>query len=1386
MQSIIIKNITRFLKCSLIFLFILNISICLSQSDKTYFHELETQGFPFNKKVNVLFEDSIGYLWIGSNSGLYRYDGNDLIHYQYDVFDPNSIPNNSINSIVEDDYKNLWIGSESYLIHYNRIENKFKGFYKNITTTVLHNSSNGNIWANLRYTGLVLIKPNEDFDKTNFDTHFNYDNNPNFLKFERQINSLVEDNFGRYWIGTPNGIFTLNESKKYVKSNFKKRIKSIKPYSNNRIIAITNDGLYILGYNKTNYKLEVLESYLNFMKPFNPNAILNSMALSPNNDDIWIGTTGGLFKAVRKNNSYEFNYFTKELSKGSLVNNQISSTLFDSYGNLWIGSSRGINKYLGRTSIFDFNKVNTLMEVDNKIANDILFYSANTILIGMNDGLYRYNPRSNIYSKIQTDIGSINHIYLNYEKDKLYLTNGGSLYESDTYKPNKKELILTKIKTYKNQITDIAVINKNETWVGLWDGGIDIVNKESELSKFKKGVISQLANNHTFNLLLTKDHKLWIGTRGEGLFKVDINNETIEEYLPSKESGLTSNAILSLHEDNHNNIWIGTRGGGLNLYIKELNKFKNFNKTKGLIPNTISAIKEDSKGNIWMSTRDGLTRFDVKGKKFTSFGIEDGIEESQFVFNSSSANNNRNNLYFGCAGGFYTVYTDKYAQTNIKPSTVITSFSTLGATKNNQENSEFSHVNNINVNSNESINLPYNQNNIVVNFSSLDLTTPNKNEYAYMLEGLNDYWVYTNASNRNANYNDLSPDDYTFKVKSSNSDGIWNETPTELEFTIKPPIWASNWAILAYCIITAILLYVSAILVRKWYRLKNNLIKETIIHEKDNEHNRMKMIFFTDISHELRTPLTLILGTIEKVVKEKKFTLSPIMSQRIYNNSLRMNRLINQIMDIRKFDVGEFKVQASQNNIIEDIKKIKNAFNDFAKIYHINYKLITKKNTIEAWYDVEILEKILFNLLSNAFKFTPEKGKIEVNVDLVSNEDVGLENIKIQKGSYIKCVVRDTGLGIPKKDIGFIFDRYYQATKLPSNQVPGTGIGMELVQKLIESHHGVIMVDSEENVFTEFKFYLPIEKHFYKAREIKKTGNNSTNDFLKNSEFTVIKEIPTTIDSNTKEKKSSKPKILLVEDNPELRAMIKEELIEDFNVIEASDGKEGYDTVINEKPQLIISDILMPVEDGISMLKRIKENTEISNIPIFMLTAKNSNETKIECMSLGADDYIEKPFSLEFVKWKVKNVLITRRALKEEFSKVITAKPSEINTESNNEKFIKKLITIVENSMDDNLLSVEYLASEAGMSRANLYRKLQAILNDTPVNFIKKIRLKRAEQLLKKNDMYISEIAYMTGFNNQKYFGKCFNKEYGMSPTEYIKKYASKNKMDTIDLNLYK
>ncbi len=1351
------------------------VNICFSQNIQSSFIPLKHKETLFNKKTNYIFEDQKGFLWIATTNGLYKYNGYSIDKYQYNVFEENSLPNNNVNSIIQDDYENLWLGSESFLICYHSRTNSFKGFYKGKTSKVLGKSSNGSVWAFIQYTGIIKIEPHSNIEKTVLDSKFNYKNKKPIFNTNTQINHHLEDNYKRNWFATSNGIIALDSLMNKKLTGFNKNTLALCKGMNNNIIAATKNSIYVLGYTKNNYELEILEEYNSTDFPDYKNRIqnINTITVESNSNVLWVGTNNGLLKGIRKNNTYQFSLKNSD----SGLENYINTSLIDKFGNLWLGSQRGVNKLIGKTSIFEYHRINKPFE--NTFTSTIFCENKDQLLIAFKGkGILRYNLNSKKTQRFLTSNQEIGFIKSDYHKKELFIGIGNQLVKTRNYNAENLSPAFDSIKKFKKPIQDMVSVNNNEIWVGLWDGGIEIINAKKGLSDFEKKAIASLSQDNVYIMHLDKLQNIWIGTRGNGLFKVNLLDESIKHFAPKQKEGLLSDAILSIEESKDGDIWIGTRGGSLSLYRVKDKYFQNFGKSEGLPSKTITGIEEDYLGNLWISTDEGISHFDTETKKFKNFGIDEGIKESQFSFKSTNQLNKK--LFFGSLGGFYKVSPEKFKKTKLIPNTVITNFSIFGNEMNNESIYNYNEKIKNKLISKEPINLSYQENDIVINFSSLDFTTPSKNEYAYMLEGVNDFWVYTDAFNRNANYNNLPPGNYTFKVKSSNSDGIWNETLAELHFSISPPFWKSNLAKTIYIILTLLCIYIAYLLMKKWYLLKKNLVAQTVSRQKENEYHKMKMVFFTDISHELRTPLSLILGTIEKTIKEKKFNLSPFSSQRIYNNAQRMQRLINQIMDIRKYDQGKFKLSISRNDIIADIRIIKSAFDDFAKIYSIRFEFITNQKKYKGWYDVDMLEKILFNILSNAFKYTAKGGSISVSVKILKAKDVTNKNFDFIEGDYLECKVKDNGVGILKEDLQYIFNRYYQARKPYSNQIPGTGIGMELVQKLIEKHYGYIYVESEVNKFTEFTFYLPLSKKHYNESEIINSKTPLLKNFIKNSEFQVIEEVSSEFEAKNNK---NKPTILLVEDNVELRSMLKDELIGDFYVLEASNGKEGFDLAIKEQPILIISDILMPVEDGIHMLKRLKDESRTKNIPIFMLTAKNSEETKIECLSLGADDYIEKPFSLEFVKWKVKNFTTKRKELKKEQSEIIDTEPSELKLDSHNKKFIKKLILIIEESMDDNLLSVEFLASEVGMSRASLYRKLKDIINETPVNFIKKIKLKRAAQLLKKSDMYISEIAFMTGFNDQKYFGKCFSKEYGMSPTEYIKKHGEKPKRIDIDFS---
>ncbi|MDW7693334.1 two-component regulator propeller domain-containing protein [Flammeovirgaceae bacterium SG7u.111] len=1334
-----------------------------AQSSTLNFQKLSINGMGFDLDANFVMQDSIGYLWIGTNNGLYRYDGRSLDEFQYNVFDSVSLPNNSVNSIVEDDNGNLWIGTESYLVFYNRVANSFHGFYKNTTTKVLRKASDGTVWAYLQKIGYVVITPHVNLDSLQFATVQNYQNENKKLLENSRINSFYEDVYGRTWIATDSDILTVGETGLLSKTSFNEEVRFLEKYRGNSFLAFTTNAIYVLAYRKGNRKLEVLEKYSETLpQPFSPTAV----QLDPEKPEYYVATKKGLIRLkIGDNGHVSYNcLFGNDALNPSFI---ITSLTLDNHKNLWIASSNGMYKMVDRGNIF-----NSISMAGGSSRIKALYRSRNkeNTYVGTSEGkVIRFN--SDVYSrpKFLLNIGTgnaINNIVAEYGTNEVLVSVNSTLFRS-TNLESGNPLELEEVKGYKKRIEDVLSINQNEIWVGVWGDGVDIINKAVPLSKWKKNLIESLRGAHVSVLHLDKYNKLWIGTRGQGIYLVDLTNEKMTHIYPDKPEGLNSDAILCFLELG-SELYIGTRGGGVNVYNLEANEFDRvYTKEEGLNSLTIASMEADKKGNIWMSTMHGITLFNIHTERFTNFGQSDGLSENQFTFNTSTSDES-GNICFTDGASLVQVKTGEYRKNETLAKTLITGFEVMGT---QSEDNEWVKPENKPIELGGRIELPYDKYTISIRFTSLDFTAPEKNKYAYKLEGVNDYWVDVQAGNSVASYNGLKPGAYVFQVKSSNSDGVWNLESASLEFEIKPPFWQTNIAILLYVLFMVSGACGAAVIIRNWYQMKKNLVAETVSRHKDNEHHQMKMIFFTDISHELRTPLTLIQGTIEKVIRENQYQLKENTARRIYNNSLRIGRLIDQIMDIRKNEVGAFQLKVGKGDIIKDILSIKNAFNDFALIYDITYEFESEEKELQGFYDPQIVEKVLFNLLSNAFKYTPEKGTVEVLLRRLKVEEDQLDENILKPGMYIECSVFDNGAGIPEESLPHIFNRYYQTTKIPAHKIPGTGIGMELVQKLVRAHGGMVRVDSVENEFSKFTFLLPIEKNHYDEKQLIDEDVERTPSILTRSEYQVFEEVT----SSGVHKKVSvfeeKPKILLVDDNSELRLMLKEELFHEFEIIEAENGQIGYQKAVEVQPKLIISDILMPIEDGVAMLKKLKSNENLEHIPVFMLTAKDSQETKIDCLRLGAADYVEKPFSPDFLKWKVKNTLFSRESLKDKYSKVISVKTSDVELESNDEKLIKKLVLIVEGSLDNESLSVETLASEAGMSRANLYRKLQAILNESPVNFIKKIRLKRACQLLEKNNMYIAEVAYMTGFSNPKYFAKCFHKEFGISPTNYAKQF---------------
>lgn len=1330
-----------------------------AQQEQSSFSHLEIKGSRFKQEARTLFEDSFGFLWIGTNNGLYRYDGNRVRCYFNNPFDSLSLANNTILSIVEDDQQNLWIASDSYLSYFDRRREVFHNFFKARQTTHLYANKAGEVWANVRGKGLLKI---------------GHDAKTNEISFtpsgDRGTGVLIEDEFGRRWFGDKKGLRLLDEAPTgNPPDNVGFQVDYLRVGRDQSFWVASGDKLRRVMYFKDESRLETT-TICQLPPRLGPSGLPNKIVslCKGKEHQLWIGTEDGLFRInTLETAPVPHRVEDPTRSTRSALLGKINAITSDEYNNVWIGSAQGVVKIIERTSMFGYTDMRQLSAslAGNRIKAIFEDKQGGNWIGTEESGLYYCPDGSNKVNRIPLEAKAVSAIKQQRFGSGLHVAAGKYLFEVST----SGKVPSARIKYALDRPVRAEVeVSENEQWIGTSGGGLKIFNDDRELPTWKKELEQLTAQDFVFIMILDRNNNVWIGTRGNGLYKVSLDEGSVQHYLPKIKQGVTSNAFISVVEDGNGDIWFGTRGGGLLLYNEETNTFTAYTIKDGLPSNTISALGVDQENNLWLSTPEGIVVYRAKEEIFYTLTTEDGINESNFQYNSVGNSLDRQRLHFGTTGGYYTIRTGAFKPRQLKARTIITNLRTYGADAETQDTS-FAAAELFD--EPRRLSLPYFRNNVSIGFSSLDLTAPAKTKYAYQLKGINDYWIYPTTDVREAIYFDLPPGNYLFAVKSSNSDGVWNEEPATLGLKILPPFYRTNVAYILYALLALLAIWVLARLYKNWYRLRKRLFEEKISREKNQEYHQMRLVFFTDISHELRTPLTLILGTVENWLKRGGEHLPVETAQRVYTNGLKMKQLINQLLDVHKHNAGEFKLRVQAVDAIEHFRQITSTFTDHARMKQLELGFHSEVNYLDALLDRSMTDKIVGNLISNAIKYTPAGGAIGVTVGHCLLRGDEFPSFELSAGKYVTIVVEDNGIGMNEQDLLHVFDRYYQAESQMPGQQSGSGIGMELVNKLTRLHQGCIIAESESGVYTRFTVYLPVETSGYSEATLLSTATEYYDKHgtspvparaksLQQREETVIAVQQTAATSERGD-------VLIVEDNEELRRTMVDILSDDYNVLEAANGKEAFESIGKSPPQVIVTDLVMPVEGGLSLIKRVRAEETMRHLPIFVLTAKSSDVARKECLEAGASDFIEKPFSMEFLRWKIRNSLEQQRSMRSKFSKTISVRSSDVELESPDELLIQNLIKLVEDNIENPDLSVQFLAHEIGMSRANLYRKLKSLINDTPVSFIKKIRLDRAKSILEMNKFYISEVAYMCGFNSRKYFTKCFQKAFGCSPSEY-------------------
>ncbi|MEC3907163.1 two-component regulator propeller domain-containing protein [Tamlana sp. 2201CG12-4] len=1346
----------------------------LGQNNKSNYEALKfkqislKEGLSQSSVLSVM-QDSQGFMWFGTRDGLNKFDGNTFKIFRYTSKDSTSLNHNHVKTIYQDTFNNLWVGTLKGL-------NKFIPESQSFKRYVLHDNKEEDksliIWSIIGgEEGVLWLGTDSGLKKFDIQkealVEFDYKEEYSEL-FNTPVKSLVLAKNNNLWIRTTYDLAVYNLSTKAVKSYLLP--EHIVPERNESgVTTLFEDmkGDIWLGFHNGLAILNKEQGVFEYFKTKNKTkACVKDDTRSICEDhlgNLWVGTYNGLYIINNARNSIS-HFVHDENNSNSLGQNSIYKIFRDTKGDIWIGTySGGISYYDRSFDVFKhFNSGTNNSKLNYKVVSSFIEDSNQNLWIGTEGGgINFYNKENGTFKYYTSD--SDNNTLSNNNVKAMVQDHSGNLWVG-THDGGLNFVNLNKIPfqfiRYKNipnninsisndRVISLCVDDNDKVWIGTSGGGVNLFDKNTKSITRLKGL-----GTHIYTISKARDgHFLFIGG-SNGLAKINVDTKEFVSinYIGNNESK-GSNNVLCVYEDDDKNILVGTEGDGLYYYNQETNQSIKYDSSNGLPNDIIYGIVPDHNNNIWLSTNNGLSRVDLQTFQIKNFNGADGLQGNEFNYGAYLMSKN-GELLFGGVNGFNVFNPNDIVENAFVPPVTITALKV--------NNKPFLNV--TDTNTSAEIHLKHDQNMLSFDFVGLSFSQPNENEYAYMLEGFDTEWNYV-GNQKSATYTNLNSGHYIFKAKASNSDGLWNEKGASIPIRVRPAPWKTWWAYLIYIL----LLTATALVVRKYslIRIKerNELKNERLEKERIEEVNKLKLQLFTNVSHDFRTPLSLIIGPLQQLLKEK--TGNEFVKRQheiMYRNASSLMELINQLLDFRKSESGNLKLSVSKNNIVSFIDDIQKAFEELAKAKNITFTFKPDIEDTQVWFDPIGFKKVIVNLLSNAFKFTPENGEISLRLSLREKSTKEIPN------KYVKFEVQDSGKGITSLNKKIIFERFYH-----SGERSGTGIGLALTKNIVELHGGEIKVKSKENKGARFIVYLPFgNNHFSEDQINNEVLDTNENDFFKLRESVYVEKELEALKEESEIHEDiidkSRPSILIVEDNAELRSFIKNIFINTYNVFESPNGEKALEVARTESIDLIISDVMMPKMDGLELCDKLKTNIETSHIPVILLTAKTSKEFQNTGYENGADAYITKPFDANVLEVRVINLLKSRKNLIDKFRKDIILQPKELTVVSADEVFLKKAISLVEENISDSEFNVAEFTDHMHMSRSVLFRKIKALTGQSITLFIRTVKLKRAGQLLLQSQMNISEVAYEVGFNDLKYFRKCFKEHFGITPSDYRSK----------------
>lgn len=1323
-----------------------------------------------------------GVAWlVATNGGAIRVSpAADKVNYQIDFFSEKSplFPSHAIHNFFLDSNGKEWMLTDSGLAMFNKGQrapvsyfaeniNKSQAFY---TACELGNadyfgSDKGRIWK--------YIRKNGHFELIQLPTKANITGLGTIVKDEL-VAMTAQDGF--YIYNTVTG----------KTQSFSKTTCSNLPEEDLKSLYVDSFGMVWFEVAKVGkvcyYNSGTKEVKCQAMQTEIGNAARSNPAFHIHEDInhmVWVQPYGGGFSWFDRAHNSLIPFYDKPGDANWRFSDKIHSALSDNQGNLWLCThSKGLEKisFVDKQFQLHQRKHANYETLENEVRS--LFQDKEGhIWSGQKNGFISIYDRSANYLGYLTASGTISQsgtpvsgvaycitqdrkgvIWIGTKGDGLIkVEKSGTKYKLTHFLSDKENIYSLS----DNDIYNVYEDSKGRLWIATFGGGINYIEQKGESYRFinyrnhlKNYPISRCYRTR----FITEDHKnnLWVGTTtGVLCFKNDFR--TPEDILfhsfvrkPGDMKTLSNNDILCIYLTSKNELFFSTFGG-LNKLVsyegKDKAQFKSYNAVDGFPSDVLLSVEEDKKGILWISTENGLCKFDPRTEKIESYNDYE-LDMDGARFNEATSIITSNGLLlFGTNKGFLSFNPLTIRKSSYVPKIT---FSKLLVANRMVVPGDESGILKRNINDTNRLELSHKDNIFTVFFSALDMRNPANIKYAYQLEGFDKDWQYVDDQ-RSATYTNLPKGQYVLHVKSTNSDGVWVNNERILEIEVLPSFWETPWAYMLYILVTMLLLFITVYILFTIYRLKHEVSVEQQISD-------IKLRFFTNISHELRTPLTLIAGPVDYVLKNNQLPDDARDQLKIVErNTDRMLRLVNQILDIRKIQNHKMKLRVQQVECVSFVHHIMDDFQALASEHNIDFLFESELEKLNLWVDADKLEKIIFNLLSNAFKYTPQ-GKM-ITVFIHDNDN------------SVAIGVQDQGIGIPENKRASLFVRFENLLEKGLFNQESTGIGLSLVKELAEMHKATIDVQSKPGEGSCFTVnFLKGKEHYDSSAEFI-LGDSNLSDWMITKDTTVVEN------QGVEEKVTPHLTMLLVEDNLELRFFIKSLFISEYKIYEAANGMEGYNKAIKFIPDVIISDVMMPEMDGIEMTKEIRNNLSTSHIPIILLTAKTTIESRLEGLEKGADDYLTKPFSASYLKARVDNLLSQRDKLREIYTaSLMNSDPTEeerqdtaLETEMSgtDKKFMDKLMELMMANMDNGNLVVDDLVRELAVSRSVFFKKLKFITGLAPIEFIKEIRIKRAAQLIESGDYNMTQISYMVGINDPRYFSKCFKKKYGKTPTEY-------------------